>query len=48
MKEYSITAIRYGFVTIKAESEEDALEIAKEIGTDDFDWSDDLDLNVGE
>ncbi len=40
MKTFNIEAIRYGFITIEAETEEEALEIAEEIGTDEFEWTD--------
>lgn len=44
MKTYDITVTRFGFATIKAESEGEAMEIAKEMGIDDFDWSADVDV----
>lgn len=48
MKIYDITVTRFGFATIKAESEEKAIEIAKEMSEDDFDWSDDIDVDCQE
>lgn len=44
MKLYDVTVTKFGFATIKAKSEEEAFEIAKEMATDDFDWSDDIDI----
>ena len=44
MKIYEITVTKFGFTTIKAESEEEAMNIAKEMATDDFDWSDDIEV----
>lgn len=44
MKKYNITVTRFGFVTIEAESEREAMEIAYGIGSDDFDWSDDIEI----
>lgn len=38
MKKFNITISRFGFATIEAETEEQALNIANEMGTDDFDW----------
>ena len=40
MKTFDITVSRVGFITIKAETKEEALEIAESIGTDDFEWAD--------
>ena len=48
MPQYNITAIRYGFITIDADSEKEALEIASELSSDDFEWSDELDVTIGE
>lgn len=39
MKTFDITAIRIGFATIKAETKEEALEIAESMGTDEFEWA---------
>lgn len=39
MKTFDITAMRIGFVTIEAETKEEALEIAESIGTDKFEWA---------
>ena len=40
MKVFEITVSRDGFATIKAETKEEALEIAESMGTDDFEWAD--------
>ena len=44
MKIYDITVSRVGFTTIKANSKEEAMEIAQEMGTDDFDWAIDVEV----
>lgn len=38
--EFNIVATKYGFATIKAESLEEALEIAKDMDETDFEWAD--------
>lgn len=44
MKKYNILVTKYGFITIEAESKKEARENAKEMGTDDFEWSDDIEI----
>ena len=46
MKTYEIAVTKFGFTTIEAESEEEAMNIAKEMATDDFDWSNDIEVAV--
>lgn len=38
MKKFNITVSRFGFTTIEAKTEEEALNIANKLSTDDFDW----------
>lgn len=40
MKEFTVTCTRYGFATVEAETEEDALEAGKKLDADDFYWCD--------
>ena len=42
MKTYSVTFARYGFVTVEAESEEDAFRKVEGYGAEDISWSDDF------
>lgn len=44
MKTFDITVIKTGFATIEAKSKEDAVRIAKELSSDDFEWSDDIEI----
>lgn len=40
--QYDMTFVRYGFVTIDADSEAKAFEIAEGYGAEDICWSDDF------
>ena len=40
MKDYTVMVKSYGFITVEAEDEEDALRHADELSSSDFDWSD--------
>ena len=44
MKAFDITVARFGFITIEAENKEEAIKIAEEIGTDDFEWCDNVEI----
>ena len=37
---YTIAVTSYGFITIEADNEDEAIEIAMELATDDFEWTD--------
>lgn len=37
--EYFVMCVKYGFITLDADSEEEAIEIAKDAEDSDFDWS---------
>ena len=47
MKEYNynVEVLRHGFITIKANSEEEARNIASELATDEFEWSDSVEVD---
>ena len=36
---FEIQAVMCGFITIEAETSEEALEIAEAMGSDDFEWA---------
>ena len=40
MKNYTVMVKRYGFITVEAEDEEDALNKVDGLSSSDFDWSD--------
>nr|DAX14587.1 MAG TPA: hypothetical protein [Bacteriophage sp.] len=40
MKDYTVMVKKYGFITIEAEDDEDALEQVDGLSSSDFDWSD--------
>lgn len=40
MKDYTVMVKRYGFITVEAKDEEDALNQADGLSSSDFDWSD--------
>lgn len=40
MKDYTVMVKRYGFITVEAEDEEDALNQVDGLSSSDFDWSD--------
>jgi hypothetical protein len=40
MKNYTVMVKRYGFITVEAEDDEDALEHVDGLSSSDFDWSD--------
>ena len=40
MKDYTVMVKKYGFITIEAEDNEDALEQVDGLSSSDFDWSD--------
>ena len=40
MKDYTVMVKRYGFITVEAENEEDALNQVDGLSSSDFDWSD--------
>ena len=40
MKDYTVMVKRYGFITVEAEDDEDALEQVDGLSSSDFDWSD--------
>ena len=40
MKDYTVMVKKYGFITIEAEDDEDALELVDGLSSSDFDWSD--------
>lgn len=40
MKDYIVMVKKYGFITIEAEDDEDALEQVDGLSSSDFDWSD--------
>ena len=42
MKKFDVTFTRYGFVTIEAETEEEAWQIAEGYGKEDISWSDEF------
>lgn len=44
MSTYDITVCRFGFTTIEADTEDQAWEIARAMGHDDFDWSWDFEV----
>jgi len=44
MNTYDITVCRFGFATIEADTEDQAWEIARAMGHDDFDWSWDFEV----
>ena len=37
---YDVTIARYGFVTVDAKSESEAMDIANQLDEEDIDWSD--------
>lgn len=41
---YSITFVRYGFVTIEAENEQEAFCKAEGYGAEDISWSDEFEM----
>lgn len=43
-KTYLVTVCRYGFATVEAEDEEDAMMIADGMKAGDFNWSDDTEI----
>ena len=47
-KNYRVMCVKYGFTTIEAESEEEALETAKNMTDHEYDWSDSDDHQVVE
>ena len=40
MTDYTVMVKKYGFITIEAEDDEDALEQVDGLSSSDFDWSD--------
>lgn len=40
MKDYTVMVKRYGFITVEAKDEEDALNQVDGLSYSDFDWSD--------
>lgn len=44
MSTYDITVCQFGFATIEADTEDQAWEIARAMGHDDFDWSWDFEV----
>lgn len=38
MKDYTVMVKRYGFITVEAEDEEDALNQVDRLSSSDFDW----------
>lgn len=44
MSTYYITVCNFGFATIEADTEDQAWEIARAMGHDDFDWSWDFEV----
>lgn len=44
MKTFDVAVIKFGFATIKAETKEEAMKIVDELATDDFEWSDDVEV----
>ena len=40
MQDYTVMVKKYGFITIEAEDDEDALEQVDGLSSSDFDWSD--------
>lgn len=40
MKDYTVMVKKYGFITVEAEDDEDALEQVDGLSSSDFDWSD--------
>ena len=46
MKKMQVMVIKYGYVTLEVDSEEEALEKTKNMKDSDFDWSDFDDAQV--
>lgn len=46
MKEYIVMVTRYGFVTVDATDDEDAIEKAKNTNAANIDWSDEMDADI--
>ena len=44
MKKFNVVVDLLGFATITAETKEDAVKTAKEMGTEDFDWGVDFEV----
>lgn len=38
-KNYSVMVVKYGYATVEAKDEDSALEMAKNMSDNDFDWS---------
>jgi len=39
-KKYSVMCVRYGFVDVEADSEDEAVDIAEKLPVSDYSWSD--------
>lgn len=44
-KRFNVTFARYGFVTVEAESEEEALKLVQGYGKEDINWSDEFETS---
>lgn len=48
MAKMGVMAVKYGFAIVEAETEEEAIEKAKNMCDEEFDWSDPDDVQVAD